>query len=307
VVLVPGPLYHNAPFTCAAAGLFAGAHVVLLKRFDPAATLAAIERHQVDFVLLVPTMMHRIWQLDASTRDRYDLSSLRRVWHMGAPCPTWLKEGWIGWIGPDLLFELYGGTERQAYTVIDGRDWLAHRGSVGRAAFGEVRIIAADGSVAPAGTHGQIQLRAPADERPTYRYVGAETPEASDGWDTLGDLGSMDADGYLYVDDRRTDLILTGGANVYPAEVEGVIEAHPSVRSAVVVGLPDDDLGQRVHAIVEARGVDEARLRRFVEERLVRYKVPRSFEFVDEALRDDAGKVRRSALRAQRITASPGS
>lgn len=302
VVLVPGPLYHNAPFTCAFGGLFVGAHVVLLDRFDAMATLEAIGRNGVDFVLLVPTMMHRIWQLPAEARARFDLRSLRRVWHMGAPCPAWLKERWLGWIGPERIFELYGGTERQAYTVVDGHEWLERRGSVGRPAYGEIRVVTEDGTVAPAGQRGIVQLRAPARDRPTYRYVGAPSGEEADGWDTLGDVGWMDAAGYLYLDDRRTDLILTGGANVYPAEVEGAIEAYAGVRSAVVVGLPDDDLGQRVHAIVEADHVDEVGLRRFVESRLVRYKVPRSFEFVEHALRDDAGKTRRFALRDERIS-----
>jgi bile acid-coenzyme A ligase len=299
VALVPGPLYHTAPFTCAMSGLFAGTHVVVMERFDPVELLALVEGHRVDLTMLVPTMMHRIWQLPAETRQRYDVSSLRVVWHIGAPCAPWLKEAWIDWLGAKRIWELYGGTERQAYTVIRGDEWLAHRGSVGRPAFGEVRVVDEAGRDVKPGTVGLVRLRAPHSE-PTYRYVGAE-PDVVDGWDTLGDLGWLDEDGYLYIADRRTDLILSGGANVYPAEIEAALDAHPQVRSSAVVGLPDDDLGQRVHAIVESGDpADGAEILRFLRERLAPYKVPRSIEFVDHPLRDDAGKVRRAALRDQR-------
>jgi bile acid-coenzyme A ligase len=165
--------------------------------------------------------------------------------------------------------------------------------------FGEMRIEGTEGEVLPAGEVGEIFMRGPEGAPPSYRYVGAEARERG-GWESLGDLGWMDEDGYLYVSDRRTDMILSGGSNVYPAEVEAALLEHPAVESAVVVGLPDEDLGQRVHALVHATGgLTDDDLRAFLADRLVRYKVPRSFRFVDQDLRDDAGKVRRSALRDQ--------
>ncbi len=159
-----------------------------------------------------------------------------------------------------------------------------------------------DGVDLPAGEVGEIYMMPAAGPGTTYRYLGAEARATDDGWESLGDMGWLDRDGYLYIADRRTDMIVTGGANVYPAEIEGALESHPGVGSCAVIGLPDDDLGQRVHAIVQASGdVDDEALRAHLAERLVRYKVPRSFEFVREPLRDEAGKVRRSALREERL------
>ena len=299
--LIPGPLYHNAPFSMLCAGLFTGNHVVLMKRFDPAAALDAIDRHRIDFMLVVPTMMSRMLRALEAGPGRYDISSLQTVWHGAAPCADWLKEAWIGLVGGDHLYEMYAGTEGQAMTTLTGTEWLEHRGSVGTPMYGEIRILDADGKEVPRGEVGDIYMRGPEGAPKSYRYVGAEAVER-DGWESLGDIGWMDDDGYLYVSDRRTDLILCGGANVYPAEVENALTEHPLVETAVVVGLPDDDLGQRVHAVVQATGhLSEDELRSFAAERLVRYKVPRTFRFVDDALRDDAGKARRSAVREQEI------
>jgi bile acid-coenzyme A ligase len=221
---------------------------------------------------------------------------------------VWLKQAWIDWLGADRIVELYAGTEAQAGTIIFGSEWLAHRGSVGRVAAGEVQICDPDGNPLPAGEQGEVWLRTPPERRdtPTYRYVGAEARTRDGGWESLGDMGWLDEEGYLYLGDRATDMILTGGANVYPAEVESALNEHPSVRSCAVIGLPDDDLGNRVHAVVEAdaASLDVAELLAFCGERLARYKVPRSVEVVDEPLRDDAGKVRRSALRAARVDAA---
>jgi bile acid-coenzyme A ligase len=299
-VLVPGPLYHNGPYVIAMQALFHGNHVIVERRFDAALTLDLIERHRVHYVLLVPTMMHRIWRLPAEEREARDLSSLQVVFHLASSCPGWLKEAWIEWLGPWRIFELYGGTEAQALTIISGAEWLEHRGSVGRPVTGEMRILGADGAELPPGEVGEIWMRRGPDAEPTYRYMGADAQER-DGWETIGDLGWMDEDGYVYISDRRTDLILAGGANVYPAEVEAALDEHPAVRSCVVIGLPDDDLGQRVHAIVQTDGdVGEDELREHMAARLVSYKLPRSYEFVAEPLRDDAGKVRRSAMREVR-------
>jgi bile acid-coenzyme A ligase len=300
-VLVPGPLYHNAPFTTCLQSLFRGNHVVVMRRFDPAQTLELIEQYRVGAVLLVPTMMSRIWKLPEAERTKFDLSSLRVAYHMASHCPDWLKAAWIEWLGADHIYELYGGTEMQALTVIRGDEWLQHRGSVGRCVLGEIRIASEDGSELRLGEVGEILLRSTPGAPPAYFYIGAEPTRVGD-WDTLGDLGRFDADGYLYLSDRRTDLILRGGANILPAEVEAAIDEHPAVHSSAVIGLPDEDLGQRVHAIIHTRkpiGVEE--LTQYLDERLVHYKIPASFEFVAEPVRGDDGKVRRSALRDERI------
>jgi bile acid-coenzyme A ligase len=301
-LLMPGPMYHNGPVVWSCTALLAGAHLVVLPRFDAEATLAAIEEHAVDVVYLVPTMMKRIWRLPTAVRERYDVSSLRFVWHLAEPCPPWLKDAWIEWLGPDRIWELYAGTEGQAATIITGTEWLEHRGSVGRPAEGSVLITDEDGHELPAGEQGEVWLRSVTRDTPSYRYVGAEARSREGGWESLGDVGWLDADGFLYLGDRLSDMILSGGANIYPAEVEAALQEHPSVRSCAVIGLPDDDLGNRVHALVEADAdLDTDGVLQFLRERLASYKLPRSIEVVDEPLRDDAGKVRRSALRAERL------
>jgi bile acid-coenzyme A ligase len=302
-LLMPGPMYHNGPVVWSCTALLAGAHLVVLPRFDAEATLAAIQDHAVDVVYLVPTMMKRIWRLPTAVRERYDVSSLRFVWHLAEPCPPWLKDAWIEWIGADKIWELYAGTEGQAATIITGTEWLEHRGSVGRPAEGTVLITDDDGHELPAGEQGEVWLRSVTRDTPSYRYVGAEARAREGGWESLGDVGWLDADGFLYLGDRLSDMILSGGANIYPAEVEAALQEHPSVRSCAVIGLPDDDLGSIVHAVVEADAAsfDTDAVLTFLGERLARYKLPRAIELVDEPLRDDAGKVRRSALRAERL------
>lgn len=303
VTLVPGPLYHAGPFMTSWSTLLAGGTAVVMRQFDAERALALIEEHRAEWVLFVPTMMQRIWRLPEAVRARYDLSSLRRVMCTGAPSPPWLKRAWIEWLGPERIYEAYGGTERIAGTMISGTEWLAHPGSVGKPTLGrKVRILDADGKDCPPREVGEVFMMPAGGRGSTYRYLGAEAAATADGWESLGDMGYLDEDGYLYLVERKTDMIVTGGANVYPAEVEGAIDAHPAVRSSAVVGLPDDDLGLRVHAIVDAPGgVTEDVLRAHLVDRLVRYKIPRTFEFVDAPLRDDAGKVRRSALRDARI------
>ena len=303
-LVMPGPLYHNGPFIWTSQALLRGSAVALLERFDAEATLAAIETHRAEVVYLVPTMMKRIWRLPTDVRERYDLSSLTTVWHLAEPCPDWLKQAWIDWLGAERIFELYAGTEAQTSTVITGTDWLAHRGSVGRPADGTVQITDEDGVELPQGEHGEVWLRSGRDT-PTYRYIGAEARTRDGGWESLGDRGWLDADGYLYLGDRTGDMILTGGANVYPAEVEAAIAEHPAVRSCVVFGVPDDDKGNTIHAVVEAdeADLDVDDLLAFLRERLVLYKLPRTVERVDEPLRDDAGKVRRGELRAAHLAA----
>jgi bile acid-coenzyme A ligase len=298
VQLVAGPLYHNAPFALSMYGLLHGNHIVVMDRFDPEQTLELLDHHEVDWVFLVPTMMHRIWRLPPRTRERADLSSLRILLHGAAPCPEWLKAAWIDWLGPKRVHELYSGTESQTSTWITGTQWLEHRGSVGRAVGGgSIVVLDDEGSVAPSGQIGEIWMRPPDGADATYRYIGAVARERG-GWESLGDIGWTDDDGYLYIADRRADMILVGGENVYPAEVEAALDEHPTVRSCAVVGVPDPDLGERVHAVIELDGdVTDEELLAFLGDRLVRYKLPRTFERVSEPVRDDAGKVRRSALR----------
>jgi bile acid-coenzyme A ligase len=301
-LVMPGPLYHNGPLVWSCHILIWGGHVVVLPRFDSEATLAAIATHRAQVVYLVPTMMKRIWALPDDVRTAHDLSSLRVVWHLAEPCPAWLKDAWIDWLGAEKILELYGGTEGQLATIITGSEWLEHRGSVGKPIGGEIAICDADGNELPRGELGEVWMRS-ARTTPSYRYVGATARTRDGGWESLGDNGWLDDDGYLYLGDRVSDMILTGGANVYPAEVEAALLEHPVIRSCAVIGLPDDDKGNRIHAIVEADAdvFDEVDVRRFLGERLVTYKLPRTFELVDEPLRDDAGKVRRSQLRDARL------
>jgi bile acid-coenzyme A ligase len=303
IVLMPGPLYHNGPFVTAFPALMIGAQVVVMPKFDAEETLRLIEKHRATWIYLVPTMMGRIWRLPEEVRRKYDLSSLETLWHLAAPCPAWLKEEWIKWLGPDVVWELYGGTEGVAATIISGEEWLTHRGSVGQIALGgEIEAFSPDGKMLPRGETGEIFMKLKPDQPSTYRYLGAETRALDGGWESIGDIGWLDEDGYLYLADRRTDMILVGGANVYPAEVEAAIDEHPLVQSSCVIGIPDDDLGNRVHAIVQPRdGLTETELEQHLADRLVRYKRPRSIEFVTQPLRDDAGKVRRSQLREERM------
>ena len=303
--LMPGPLYHNGPFVWSTTALLAGNHLVLGGKFDAETTLQLIDRYRPDSMYVVPTMMARIWKLPEDVRNRYDVSSLATVWHLAAPCPPWLKEAWIEWLGADAIWELYAGTEAQAATIISGHDWLAHRGTVGKTLGGQMKIVRADGTDAGPGEVGEVFMRASEDASvSTYNYIGAEARRIEGGWESLGDMGWMDEDGYLFLTDRQTDMILSGGANIYPAEIEAALDEHPRVRSCAVIGLPDDDLGNRVHAIIQTddgTDIDVDQLREHLGERLVRYKVPRTFELTTEPLRDDAGKLRRSALRAERL------
>jgi bile acid-coenzyme A ligase len=242
-----------------------------MRRFDPLEALRLIDAYKVSWVNFVPTMMHRIWSLPAEKRAAFDLSSRRIVFYMASPMPPWLKDVWINWLGPQRIWELYGGTERQGATIINGTEWLMHRGSVGRIqGEDQLKIFNEDAEECKPGEVGEIFFKSAGGQGSTYYYVGAKAKEREGGWESIGDMGWMDEEGYLYLADRRTDLILRGGANIYPAEVEAALDAM--------------------------------NLHRFLTERIARYKVPESYEFTENCLRDDAGKVRRSALRVERIT-----
>ncbi len=304
VMLVPGPLYHNGPFLWCMFALFKGCTVGITTRFDAEQTLRTIERLRVDTCYMVPTMMRRIWAMPEAARTSFDLSSLRSLWHLAEPCPAWLKERFIEWLGPSVIWELYGGTEGQGSTTIQGQDWLNHRGSVGKPVDTcEMKIVGEDGQTLPPGEVGEVYLRPLTGQGTTYRYLGATAKAIEGGWESLGDMGWMDADGFLYLADRLSDMIIVGGANIYPAEVEAALDSFPGVRSSAVIGLTDDNTGNRLHAIIDrpAGPADEKALLAHLANHLVRYKTPRTFEWVNEPLRDEAGKVRRSALRKERL------
>jgi bile acid-coenzyme A ligase len=302
--LVSVPLTHNTGMTTAVIALLMRHHLVLMSRFDPHEFLRLITEHRVTFLTTVPTIMQRLLPVYRANPDAYDLSSIRRFWHLGAPCPPAIKQAWIDVLGPEKVWELYGGTELQAFTFISGDQWLTHPGSVGVVVAGEMKVLDDDGRECPPGVVGEIYMRPSPGTPPTYRYVGVSA-KTRDGWDSLGDIGYFDADGYLYLSDRRVDMFTVGGRNVYPAEIENALSAHPDVLSCLVVGVPDEDLGQVPYALVQTSDgstLNEQAVQGFLRELIAAYKVPRTVEFVDTPLRDDAGKARRSAVRAEVIT-----
>ncbi len=303
VQIVAAPLYHNVPFLRGHLGLFEQHTLVVLERFDAARAVELVERHRVNFGFLVPTMLSRMLRVP-KVRER-DWSSVTAFAHSAAPCPAWLKRAWIEMIGPEHLYETYGASEMEGMTWIRGDEWLEHPGSVGHPRGFDLRILDEHGAECPTGTVGQIYLRDPHHAGPPFVYLGSPPPTATaDGFVTAGDLGWVDDDGYLYLADRRVDLIVTGGANVYAAEVEAAVSQHPQVDDVAVIGLPDEDLGKRVHAVVQpvdqSAAPSPAELDAFVRQLLPPYKVPRSFEFVLMLPRNDAGKIQRSALVAER-------
>lgn len=315
--LLLGPVYHNGPFVSSIRGLMSGGTIYIAGRFNAAAALDAIDRLEINWMQVVPTMMARMCRADPD--KSHEMPSLDGILHLGAQCPEWVKREWIGWIGPDRVIELYGSTEAQATTIITGREWLERPGSVGKPGRHpldanvagnpdppEIVIRDQHGQIAPSGETGEIWCRVRSGQA-RYRYIGAQ-PTRSEEWESVGDLGYMDDGGYLYIRDRRVDLIVSAGANVYPAEVEAAILEHPSVNDCVVVGVPDPDLGRRVHAIiVSGAPLTADGLEPFVRDRLARAKVPRSWEFVTELPRNAAGKIRRNAIAARYLEAGTGS
>lgn len=300
--LVPAPLYHTNGFSICQSMLFSGELMVLMEKFDAEQAIDLIERHRIACFTAVPTMLARMARVDG-VADR-DLSSLVYVMQGGSACPDWVVEAWNDLVGPEHFFMTYGSTERVGLTIMRGVDWLTHRGSCGAPYQTEIRILDDDGNPRPTGEIGEIFMRRPDDPLPQFEYVGAEPPRRIDGFTTIGDLGWVDDDGFLYIADRRVDMIVTGGANVFPAEVETALSEHPQVDDVVVIGLPDPEWGRRVHAVVAP--VDPANpptaeaLRAFLRERIAAYKVPKDFEVVDRIPRTDAGKINRGALTAAR-------
>lgn len=303
VQLVAGPLYHNAPFTWSHLGLFHGHMLVVMERFDPALAVDLIERHRVNWGFLVPTMMRRIIQLP-NVRN-HDFSSVRAFFHAGAPCPPALKEAWIEMLGGKRVIEAYGATEASGHTVIDGDDWLRHRGSVGQTCDAELRILDEDRKELATGEVGEIFMRATNAADATYYYIGSPPAKTTpDGFVSVGDLGWVDSQGFLFLADRRNDMIISGGANIYPAEVEAALTEHAQVQDVAVIGLPDEDFGKRVHAVVQPYNSvtppSPAELDLHCRQRMASYKVPKSYDFVDQIPRIESGKLNRGGLAAAR-------
>ena len=297
-ILVPGPMYHANGFATLN-NLLAGERLVVLERFDAGRAVDAVECHRVSTFTATPTMLQRIADLPGV--DDRDLSSIDWILQGAAPMPPSLVHRWADLVGADRLVMVYGMTEGLGFTALRGDEWLDHQGSVGRGVRGtEVRILDPEGRDLPTGEIGEIFLRSPMSAG--FRYLGDAAPRGStdDGFSTVGDLGYLDADGYLHLVDRRVDMIVTGGANVYPAEVETALVDHPAVADIVVVGLRDPEWGRRVHAIVEpidpAAPPTAADIIGYARRRLAPYKVPKTVEIVDAIPRSEATKVNRRAL-----------
>ncbi|WP_298190704.1 AMP-binding protein [Novosphingobium sp.] len=294
-VIVPGPLYHNAPFSAAVFALWNGSTVHTMDRFDAAAALDTIAREGIGWALMVPTMMHRIMALPEADRPSTRFEAWKQVVHTAAPMAPWLKSAWIEWLGPDHVWEVYGATEGLVRCWIGGREWLERPGSVGRPIGGaRIRILRPDGSDAAPGEQGEVYAMPPGGPGSTYRYIGAERRATAEGWETVGDIGWLDADGFLLLADRKDDLIISGGINIWPAEVEAAVLRHPDVRSCAVFGKPDPDLGARVHAVIETDSALAASdLSAFLADHLAKAKHPRSIDVTTQRVRDDAGKFRK--------------
>ena len=297
VNLAISPMHHLAGWSYPHSALVLGQTTVLVDGFEPEAVLEIIERESVTYANFVPLHFIRLAALDSATTDRFDLSSVEVVLHGSAPCPVDVKWRMFEMFGPDAIWETYGGSEGLA-SVISPGEWREHPGSVGLPVT-EVRILDEQGVELPTGEPGLVYLAPNAGVRFTYRG----DPEGSaaiwrDDLFTLGDIGYLDADGFLYLVDRAKDVIVTGGENVYPAEVETVLREHPSIEEVAVIGVPDAEWGERVHAVVSVRGaVDVEEIVAFCAERLVKAKCPSSVEIIDALPRDPMGKVRKRELR----------
>jgi bile acid-coenzyme A ligase len=304
VVLVLSPLYHVNGFAFAAPIMLEGGRVVILEKFDAERAVELIERHQITFTVMVPTMLQRVARLPGLRREQ--LASLQRIVYGGARVPDWVVDRWLELVDPAVFVFSYGSSERLGLVMMNGEEWADHPGATGKPVDVELSIRDESGKPLPAGEVGEIFMR-PLGPRRLFEYIGVPTPDpTADGYHTIGDVGWLDDEGYLYVTDRRTDMIITGGANVFPAEVENALSEHPDVVDQVVVGVPDDEWGQRVHAILQVtdptRPPADDELRAFCKERIASYKVPKTFEIVDRVPRTEAGKLNRGDLGQQRAT-----
>jgi long-chain acyl-CoA synthetase len=299
--VICGPMYHTAPNVHALVAGQTGGLVVLQPRFDAEELLALVERHAITSLHLVPTMLVRLLRLPEDVRGRYDVSSLQVIAHAAAPCPPDVKRAAIAWLGP-IVNEYYGGTETGAVVSCTSEEWLARPGTVGSALPGcAVRILDEDGRRLPAGELGDIYLRNRGWGDFTYRGRDADRREIErDGYVTVGDIGYLDEDGYLFLCDRRTNMIISGGVNIYPAEIEAALATHPDVEDCAVFGVPDPEFGEAVAAVIEPRAGAELApevIQAYVRESLAGFKVPRVIEFAEELPREDSGKLFKRQLR----------
>jgi long-chain acyl-CoA synthetase len=298
---VPGPLYHSAPNSFAMRAGRIGEAMVLMPRFDPAGMLELIERERIDTMFMVPTMFVRLLKLPPEVRRRYDLSSLRFIIHAAAPCPHEVKQAMIEWWGP-VIHEFYGSTEAGAVAFATSADTLAKPGTVGRLVEGaQVRILDEHGRPLPTGEVGEIFTRFA--ELPDFTYhnqPGQRTAIERDGFITSGDVGYLDGDGYLFLCDRKRDMVISGGVNIYPAEIEAVLLRLDGVRDCAVFGIPDAEYGERLMAVVEpavSDGISAAEVSAYLARHLADYKVPRMIEIAHNLPREDSGKIFKRRLR----------
>ncbi|WP_214364922.1 AMP-binding protein [Pseudonocardia sp. H11422] len=300
ILFSPGPAYHTAPMGFFHAVHQLGGTVVTTRRFDAEGALAAIERHGVTHSLWVPTMFVRLLRLPAEVREKYDLSTHRVAVHGAAPCPPSVKQAMLDWWGP-IVHEYYGSSEGYGRTSIGPEEWLAHPGSVGRPKGGSVRIADDQGRDLPVGETGQVWLVRPDAPEPDRDPDGGADLAATPGWGWAGDLGRVDADGYIYLTGRRGQTIITGGVNVYPREIEDLLALHPAVADVAVLGVPDEEFGEQVRAVVQPLGEPRPELGEelvaYCRARLAHYKCPRAVDLVDRIPRSDAGKILMAELR----------
>ncbi len=302
--LSPAPLYHAAPLRFTMTLIRLGGTVVIMEKFDETAALAHIEAYKITHSQWVPSMFVRMLKLPVSTRARYDLSSLKVAIHAAAPCPISAKEQMIAWWGP-VLFEYYAGTEGNGFVACNSAEWLAHKGTVGRAITGELRIVGEDGTLLPPGSDnpGTIYFA----NAPSFEYhndpektAASRSPE---GWSTLGDVGYLDVDGFLYLTDRKAHMIISGGVNIYPQEVEDLLITHPRIADAAVIGVPSEDFGEEVKAVVQpldwadATPAFAAELIAFCRANISHVKAPRSIDFERELPRHPTGKLYKRLIR----------
>ncbi len=307
VYLSPAPIYHAAPLRWCGMIQAIGGTVVLMRKFDAEATLKNIEKYRVTAAQMVPTMFVRLLKLDEDLRNPYDLSSLRVLIHAAAPCPVDVKQAMIAWLGP-VLYEYYSSTEAHGMTFINSDDWLTHPGSVGRSVLGVLHVCDDAGNELPAGEIGTVYFER--DRMPfEYHNDSVKTAEAQHpahpSWTTVGDLGYVDDDGYLYLADRNSFMIISGGVNIYPQEVENALALHPAVHDVAVIGVPHAEMGEEVKAVVQlSDGVSGSdalagELIDYVRDRIAHFKAPRSVSFIDELPRTPTGKLVKGKLKEQ--------
>ncbi|NNL84009.1 MAG: AMP-binding protein [Myxococcales bacterium] len=305
VYLSPAPLYHSAPLAFNAIVQASGGTSVIMERFDAVHALESIERHRCTHAQFVPTMFTRMLKLSEEERARYDTSSLRNAVHAAAPCPERVKQQMIDWWGP-VLTEYYGGTEFNGLTFLNSEEWLAHRGSVGRAVFGSLHICDEEGKELPPRESGIVYFELPqmpfAYHNDPEKTRDAQHPKHPN-WTALGDVGYLDEDGFLYLTDRKTFMIVSGGVNIYPAEIENILVTHPKVMDVAVFGVPNEEFGEEVKAVVQpVDGVEgstalEDELLGFARQNLAAFKCPRSVDFDAELPRLPTGKLYKRLLR----------